>query len=84
LLPPDLASLAMPPAREFHARKFLGSALACLKAGKETLAARFLFEALALDPDVPGRPEFAEILKQPNGALLRHRIRNYILHSIAE
>ena len=82
ILPPEIAVLSLPPAREFHARHFLATTLTAVKAGNWALATRLLYEAMAMDPDGPARPEFSELLREASSTVLRRKIRADIMRAI--
>jgi len=63
ILPADMIGRVVPYVRQLHACRFLGFALVYAENGKPQTAARYLLEALALDPDTLLRPEFAKLLQ---------------------
>lgn len=81
-LPNDIAAQAMPAARRIHARQFLATALSYLHWGNRELANKFLFEALALNPDAPTLPEFVQLLEHPTIPNFRHSVRDDMLRRL--
>jgi protein O-GlcNAc transferase len=81
-LPKDIAALALPAGREFHARQFLGTGLAHAQTGNLGLVDRLVLEALAMDPDGPARPEFAPLLQHPHFTSLRNEVREALLRRL--
>ena len=78
-LPADLAAEILPGAKEYHARQFFSTALACIRTGQPDLAQGFALEALRIDPLGPSRPGFAVLLNQPGFADWLQQLRALLL-----
>jgi hypothetical protein len=83
VLPSDVSAQVVPASRQSFCQLFLNTALSCLQAGNPGLAGRFLTEALAIDSQGVGRPEFAQLLQQPAFPALRHEVRAAVLRRFA-
>lgn len=82
-LPSDIVDQSVPIARKLHSRRFLATAISCLDTGLPDTAKRFVYEALALNPDAPVLPEFAQLLQQSKMPNLRRFIRSDLLRRLS-